>query len=102
MKGTILLRCRMSAFGTKRTSQRCRSMSAFGGKADIKSYTLQCLLLTQSGLRMIGQITALGELQRLEICNSLRSPIHVLARSASAWLAATVLPRALYNSASPK
>ena len=25
----------MSAFGTKRTSQRCRSMSAFGGKADI-------------------------------------------------------------------
>src|SRR5262249_62135136 len=53
-------------------------------------------------LWMIGQITALGELQRLEICNSLRSPIHVLARSASAWLAAAVLPRALYNSASPK
>ena len=26
---------RMSAFGTKQTSQLCRSMSAFGGKADI-------------------------------------------------------------------
>src|SRR5262249_55053539 len=26
---------RMSAFGTKRTSRRARSMSAFGGKADI-------------------------------------------------------------------
>ena len=25
----------MSAFGTKRTFQSCRSMSAFGGKADI-------------------------------------------------------------------
>jgi hypothetical protein len=25
----------MSAFGTKRTSRRARSMSAFGGKADI-------------------------------------------------------------------
>jgi hypothetical protein len=43
-----------------------------------------------------------GELQRFDICNSLRSPTHVLARSASAWLAAAVLPRALYNSASPK
>ncbi len=42
------------------------------------------------------------ELQRLEICSSLRSPIQVLARSASAWLAAAVLPRVLYNSASPK
>jgi hypothetical protein len=27
----------MSAFGTKRTSQRCFVMSAFGGKADITS-----------------------------------------------------------------
>jgi hypothetical protein len=26
---------RMSAFGTKRTSRRAQSMSAFGGKADI-------------------------------------------------------------------
>src|SRR6516164_6297544 len=25
----------MSAFGTKRTSQRCQSISAFGGKADM-------------------------------------------------------------------
>ena len=33
-------------------------------------------------------------LQRLEICNSLRSPIQVLARSASALRAAAVLPRA--------
>ena len=72
--------------GVKRTSLRHALMSASA----------------QSGLRMIGQITALGELQRLEICNSLRLPIHVLARSASAWLAAAVLPRALYNSASPK
>ena len=30
-----LLHCIMSAFGTKRTSQRCSAMSAFGGKTDI-------------------------------------------------------------------
>jgi hypothetical protein len=64
---------------------------------------IRCLLLTQSGLWLAGQDHCAGvELQRLEICNSLRSPIHVLARLASAWLAAAVLPRALYNSASPK
>ena len=30
-----LLHCIMSAFGTKRTSQPCRTMSAIGGKADM-------------------------------------------------------------------
>src|SRR6516165_6899705 len=35
----------MSAFGTKRTSGRAQSMSAFGGKVDIP----KCPLLTQSG-----------------------------------------------------
>ena len=33
--GWNLLRCIMSAFGTKRTSQYIQPMSAFGGKADI-------------------------------------------------------------------
>lgn len=41
------------------------------------------------------------ELQRLEICKSPRSPIQVLARSASALRADVVLPRRLYSSASP-
>ena len=31
----LLLQRRMSAYGTKRTSGRAQSMSAFGGKADI-------------------------------------------------------------------
>jgi ABC transporter substrate binding protein len=33
--GTCFAAVRESAFGTKRTSRSCRSMSAFGGKADI-------------------------------------------------------------------
>jgi hypothetical protein len=32
--GRFLLRCPMSAFGTKRTSRRAQPMSAFGGKAE--------------------------------------------------------------------
>jgi len=31
----LSLRCRLSAIGTKRTSQHIRALSAFGGKADI-------------------------------------------------------------------
>jgi hypothetical protein len=34
----------MSAFGTKRTSQPCYSMSAFGGKADIAQTQLNVCL----------------------------------------------------------
>src|SRR5262249_331092 len=38
-----------SAFGTKQTCQSCRSMSAFGGKADISCSDRVFPLLTQSG-----------------------------------------------------
>ena len=36
----ILRSILMSATGTKRTSERCFAMSAFGGKADIRSSSL--------------------------------------------------------------
>ena len=40
-----------SAIGTKRTSQRCRAMSAFGGKADITRMRIRCPLLIHGGNR---------------------------------------------------
>ena len=39
----------MSAFGTKRTCRVALHMSAIGGKADMRSRTAKCPLLTQSG-----------------------------------------------------
>jgi hypothetical protein len=62
--------------------------------------------IAMSATRASGQVHQGGnvtdcERQRLEICNKLRSPIQVLARSASALRAAGALPRALYSSASP-
>jgi hypothetical protein len=86
-------------------------MSAKGKKAT--SLERQLLAAGESGLCMIlamaAHYSAWGpdhdtdarELQRLEICKSLRSPIQVLARSASALRAAVVLPRDLCSSASP-
>jgi len=38
----------MSAFGTKRTCKSCRSMSAFGGEADMAKAAALCPLLTPS------------------------------------------------------
>ena len=43
----------MSAFGTKRTCPSCRSMSAFGGKADIECSDRVFLLLTQRPLPFV-------------------------------------------------
>jgi len=39
----------MSAFGAKRTSQPCQSMSTFGGEADIQLILFDVWLLTQNG-----------------------------------------------------
>src|SRR5262249_11809498 len=62
---------RMSAFGTKRTSRRTQSMSAFGGKADIQSDPLRCLLLTQGGHSILGIVATQNDgrtpFHRLEI-----------------------------------
>ena len=38
-----------SAIGTKRTSLVALHMSAFGGKADVRSRIAKCPLMTQSG-----------------------------------------------------
>src|SRR5437868_4522105 len=44
--------CRMSAFGTKRTSRPDQPMSAFGGKADIPSASLTPHEIKNSHVRM--------------------------------------------------
>src|SRR5436190_14276305 len=61
----------------------------------------RCPLMAHSGHSRFALHCPLSQTQRkrqrLEIFNRLRSPTHVLAKSASACLAAAVLPRALYN-----
>src|SRR5262249_27116501 len=59
---------RMSAFGTKRTCQTCRSMSAFGGKADIAPVMTFRPLLTQSGHRPDRNVAAQQSPTVAEVC----------------------------------
>src|SRR5215471_9572498 len=95
--------------GGKTTATAFSSQSVMTlASADTGALTATQAPITATGIERVivwtidGRMFSSAELQRLEICNSLRSQTHVLARSASACLAAAVLPRALYNSASPK
>ena len=45
----VLANSEPSTHGTKRTSRAHRTMSAFGGKADMQLLRRICLLMTQSG-----------------------------------------------------
>src|SRR6516225_8921109 len=87
----------MSAFGTKRTSRPCRSMSAFGGKADIlaadasaidvKSLSCHegCIVAGKKGDRANQIIRHFGPLNRLHSGRKRELVFH--AGEPPAWIA---------------